>query len=132
MAFCIAGGILLITYGIIKIIGYLSDDLYNLAFQYDLGCGLFLIVLGMIVLVRNIRIQDHLYQGMGCLILLDSLLTIQTCGDAKKFGLETWYRILGFSSNNFQRASMIAVLVRFMLAPICVLLYAYKSVLCQR
>lgn len=34
----IAGGLILIVYGIIKITGYLSKDLYCLAFQYDFAC----------------------------------------------------------------------------------------------
>ena len=94
MVLCIAGGILLIAYGIIKIIGYFSDDLYCLAFQYDLGCGLLLIVLGIIVIVYNTGIYQYLTPGTGLLILLDSLLKIQTSKDAKAFGLESWYLIL--------------------------------------
>ncbi|MGN0315598.1 MAG: DUF308 domain-containing protein [Fusicatenibacter sp.] len=46
LTLCICGGLILIAYGIVKIIGYLSDDMYDLAFQYDLACGLFLMVLG--------------------------------------------------------------------------------------
>lgn len=41
----ITGSITLIAYGIIKIIGYFSNDLFNLAFQYDFACGVFLIML---------------------------------------------------------------------------------------
>lgn len=49
MTICISSGIALIAYGIIKVIGYFSNDLYCLAFQCDLACGLFLIVLGIII-----------------------------------------------------------------------------------
>ncbi|MGN1344366.1 MAG: DUF308 domain-containing protein [Traorella sp.] len=90
---CIVSGIIFIVYGVIKIIGYLSNDLYNLAFQYDLGCGLFLMVLGIIIIVRNERIINYLSIGPGVLILLDSFLKIQISRDAKKFGLETWKQI---------------------------------------
>lgn len=93
----ICGGILLIVYGIVKMIGYCSDDMYDLAFQYDLACGLFLIVLGVIVLGCNLRIRPYLHPGLGLLILLDAVLKIQTAKDAKVFGLETWKRILIFS-----------------------------------
>ncbi|MFQ9732082.1 MAG: hypothetical protein ACLT8X_11075 [Mediterraneibacter faecis] len=42
------------AYGIIKMIGYFSKDLYCLAFQYDLACGIFLIILGVVALsIRN-------------------------------------------------------------------------------
>lgn len=93
-AICIISGVVLIAYGAIKIIGYFSKDLYCLAFQYDLACGLFLIVFGVIALVRSQQIIPHLSMGLGALILLDSLLSVQMSKDAKRFGLETWYVIL--------------------------------------
>lgn len=91
---CIASGVILIVYGAIKIIGYLSDDLYCLAFQYDFGCGLFLIVVGLVFLACNLRIWQYLYMGLGLLILLDSLLKIQLSRDAREFGLSSWNVIL--------------------------------------
>ena len=94
MKLCIISGIVLIAYGVIRIIGYFSKDLYCLAFQYDLACGLFLIVFGTVILVRSQQIIPHLSIGLGALILLDSLLSIQMSRDAKQFGLETWYVIL--------------------------------------
>lgn len=97
MVVCISSGIILIVYGLVKILGYFSDDLYCLAFQYDLACGLFLIVEGIIVLGCNLRIWNYLSPGLGLLILLDSLLKLQTSKDAQKFGLETWNWILVFS-----------------------------------
>lgn len=91
---CIIGGIILIIYGIVKILGYFSDDRYCLAFQYDFACGLLLMALGIIVLACNMRIYQHLFSGLGLLILLDALLKIQISKDAQKFGLEKWNRIL--------------------------------------
>lgn len=94
---CIASGVVLIAYGIIKIIGHFSNDLYCLAFQYDFACGLFLMVLGVIILACNQGITAYLSTGLGVLVLLDSLLSIQTSKDAKQFGLETWNVILATS-----------------------------------
>lgn len=94
LTLCVISGVILIAYGVIKIIGYFSKDLYCLAFQYDLACGLFLIVFGIIALVRSQQIIPHLSVGLGTLILLDGLLSIQMSRDAKQFGLETWYVIL--------------------------------------
>lgn len=91
---CIISGIVLIAYGIIKIIGYFSKDLYCLAFQYDLACGLFLIVFGTVILACSQQVIPHLSIGLGTLILLDSLLSVQMSKDAKQFGLESWYVIL--------------------------------------
>lgn len=93
-AACFSCGIALTAYGIIKLIGYFSDDLFCLAFQYDLGFGLSLIVLGAIVIGLNVRILDYLQPVVGLLILLDGMLKIQTSKDARKFGLETWYQLL--------------------------------------
>lgn len=90
----VVGGIILIIYGIIKITGYFSKDLYCLAFQYDFACGLLLVVLGIVVLIAGQRFKDHLLSALGILILLDSLLSIQTSIDAKKFGLSAWPVIL--------------------------------------
>ena len=91
-------GIILVAYGIIKIIGYFSKDLYCLAFQYDFACGIFLIVLGIATLCISARFKDSsLLAALGILILLDSLLSIQTAFDSKKFGLSSWKYILIFS-----------------------------------
>ena len=88
-------GTILIAYGIIKIIGYFSKDLYCLAFQYDFACGIFLIVLGITTLCISSRFKDSsLLAALGILILLDSLLSIQTALDSKKFGLSSWKYIL--------------------------------------
>lgn len=97
LAVCISSGAILIIYGIVKIIGYFSDDLYCLAFQNDLACGLFLIVMGMIVIGRNLRIWQHLSPCLGLLILLDALLKLQTSKDARRFGLKTWNLILALA-----------------------------------
>lgn len=97
MVVCICSGIILIAYGIVKIIGYCSEDLYNLAFQHDLACGVFLIVVGVITLGCNLRIQSYLTPALGLLILLDAVLKLQTSKDAKVFGVKTWNEILTFS-----------------------------------
>ena len=88
-------GAILIVYGIIKIIGYFSKDLYCLAFQYDFACGIFLIVLAIATLCIGTRFKDSsLLAALGILVLLDSLLSIQTALDSKKFGLSSWKYIL--------------------------------------
>lgn len=96
-AVAIAGGIILIVYGIIKITGYFSKDLFCLAFQYDFACGIFLLVLGIVVFIANQKFKGHLLSAVGVLILLDSLLCIQTSLDAKRFGLSSWLIILASS-----------------------------------
>ena len=40
---CRLSGLLLVLFGAIRIVGYVSKDLYRLAFQYDLAFGILLI-----------------------------------------------------------------------------------------
>lgn len=91
-------GVILILYGANKILAYLSKDLYCLAFQYDLACGVLVIVIGAFALVFRSRVEEYLFIGSGLLILLDSLLCIQTALDARRFGLEAWKGILVLSA----------------------------------
>lgn len=78
---CRLGGGILILFGIVKIIGYCSNDLYRLAFQYDLAIGILLIALGAILILRT-RIMTS---------LICVLLGIYTLADA------------AFENTNFRR-----------------------------
>ncbi len=97
-AVCAAGGTVLVVYGVIKVIGYWSDDLYCLAFQYDLAHGLLLSIVGVLLLVCGPRLEPCLTPGLGILVLLDGLLTVQTTRDAKAFGLERWTWMLALAT----------------------------------
>ena len=60
-----------------------------------LPVAFFLIVLGIAVLCIGSRFKESsLFAALGILILLDSLLSIQTALDSKKFGLSSWKCIL--------------------------------------
>ncbi len=88
------GGILLIVFGAVKIVGYCSKDLYRLAFQFDLAFGILLIALGVILLFRTDAMLHLICTLLGIFILADALLKIQTAIDAKEFGLTSWWMIL--------------------------------------
>ncbi len=90
-------GIILITYGVIKIVGFFSEDLYCLAFRYDLAFGLLIMVIGVLVLVKNTAIAQYLIPGLGWIFLLDSVFHIQMSKEARDFGLKEWKVILGLS-----------------------------------
>ncbi|PNH18990.1 hypothetical protein B6K86_07285 [Lachnospiraceae bacterium] len=94
LALCIAAGVCLLVYGAIKLVGYLSPDLYCLAFQYDMASAILLMVLGVLTLVCNVRLRNVLVPGLGVLLLCDSVLTIQTAKDAAKFGIRSWVLLL--------------------------------------
>ncbi len=91
---CWIGGILLIAFGCFKILGYLSKDLYRLAFQYDLAFGILLCILGIILILRTDAMIHMICILLGIFILADSLLKIQIAIDARAFGIRLWWTIL--------------------------------------
>ncbi len=91
---CWIGGSLLILFGVIKILGYVSKDLYRLAFQFDLAFGILLIVLGLILILRTDAMVSILCILLGISILADALLKIQIAIDSKAFGIPQWWLIL--------------------------------------
>lgn len=97
IAMCLFCGITLIAYGIIKIIGFFSEDLYCLAFRYDFTFGLLILVIGVLVVVKNTAIVKYLTIGLGWLTLLDNLFKIQMVKEARDFGLEHWSAILAIA-----------------------------------
>lgn len=91
---CILAGLLFITDGIIKIIGYFSRDFYCLAFQFDLGFGILMIAVGILILAKRESILHLIFVIFGLLILTDALLRLQMSVEAKKFGMKLWWGIL--------------------------------------
>ena len=67
--FCTAVGIMLIVYGLIKILGYFSRDIYCLAFQFDLAFGVLLAAVGIIIIVRRNVVVNLIFGIFGLLIL---------------------------------------------------------------
>lgn len=91
---CWIGGLLLILFGLVKILGYCSKDLYRLAFQYDLAFGILLIALGIILIFRSEFMMNVICILLGICILADALLKIQISIDSKAFGIRRWWLIL--------------------------------------
>ena len=91
---CRLGGGILILFGIVKIIGYCSNDLYRLAFQYDLAIGILLIALGAILILRTRIMTSLICVLLGIYTLADALLKIQISVDSKAFGICQWWLIL--------------------------------------
>ena len=89
--------ILLIVFGMIKLFGYFSNDLYRLAFQYDLPFGILLIVLGIIILVRPVGFINFICIALGLSIFTDSMFKMHISNEARKFGIHEWYLILIFA-----------------------------------
>lgn len=91
---CQIGGLILILFGLVKIIGYCSKDLYRLAFQYDLAFGILLIALGAVLIFRSNTMINAICILLGICILADALLKIQISIDSKTFGIRQWWLIL--------------------------------------
>ncbi len=90
-------GISLILFGLVKMIGYFSKDLFRLCFQYDLAFGILLITLGVLVLIKPENVLNFLVVVLGILIFADGLFKIQIALDAKAFGIHKWWMILSIA-----------------------------------
>lgn len=90
-------GCAMLTFGIIKIIGYLSRDLFRLAFQYDLQFGILLCILGIITLVRYRDAVAFICIAYGVSMIADCLFKIRIALDARRFGVRQWWLTLIFA-----------------------------------
>lgn len=86
--------VLCILVGGAKILGYFSNDLYRLAFQFDLSLGLMLAVLGVIILRNPDQAMSFLCLMLGIATMADGLFKLQSALDARRFGLKSWPLIL--------------------------------------
>ena len=87
-------GAAMAVFGVVKLVGYFSKDLYRLAFQYDLEFGILLIALGVIVLIRSPNVMNFIFIALGIAILADGLFKVQIAMDSKRFGIAAWWLIL--------------------------------------
>ena len=87
-------GTIMLLFGIVKLVGYFSKDLYRLAFQYDLAFGILTLALGIIILLNPDNIMNFICVVLGVAVLADGLLKIQIALDSKRFGIRKWWLIL--------------------------------------
>ena len=90
-------GIAMSVFGIVKLVGYFSRDLFRLAFQFDLELGILLLVLGLIVLIRPDDLMTFICIALGISILTDGLFKVQIALDSKRFGIKSWWVILALA-----------------------------------
>lgn len=94
---CVLGGGIMMLFGLVKIIGYCSKDLYRLAFQFDLAFGILFVVLGFILIIRTGAMVNLICIVMGICVLADALLKIQISIDSRAFGIKKWWLILAMA-----------------------------------
>lgn len=80
--------------GLARVLGYFANDLYRLAFQYDLAIGLLSVILAVLIFIYPSNLMAILPFGAGIYVLSDALLKLQTAIDAKLFGMRQWIGLL--------------------------------------
>ena len=87
-------GIVLAASGVIRILGYFSRDLYRLAFQYDLEFGIFLLIIGVLILLRGSAFMKLVSIILGITVIVDGLIKLRISRDAHRFSISRWWLIL--------------------------------------
>ena len=147
-ALCYILGAVLVVYGVFKMIGYFSRDLYRLAFQFDLAFGILISAVGLIMILHPAKIIAFIYIAMGLIILTDGLFKIQIALDAKHFGMSRWWLIAALAVltgvlglfvviNPFESAAAImamlgAALLLEGILSLCVAIWAVKIISHQK
>lgn len=90
-------GITLAVFGVIKLVGYFSKDLYRLAFQYDFAFGIILLVMGMAILLNPKSLFGFISIIFGVYVFGDGLFKVQIALESKRFGIRSWWLILIFA-----------------------------------
>ena len=93
--FCIIIGAISLIYGIVKIVEYFTRGAVTYSFfQFDLAGGVFLAIVGAVLLLHPRYILTFLPVVIGFYMIIDGVMKIQTSIDAKRFGLRAWWLIL--------------------------------------
>ena len=103
-------GVVMIIFGIVKLVGYFTKDLFQLAFQFDFAMGCISAIIGGLLLFKTMRSAEFTAIIIGIFMLIDALLRIQTTLDAKQIGIEKWKALLLIS----MIAAVIGILLLFM------------------
>lgn len=93
-------GSAMLIFGLVKLVGYFSKDLFRLAFQYDLQFGILLIVLGIITLIKRADAAEFICIAYGVCMIIDCLFKIKIALDAKSFGIHQWWLTFSFAILN--------------------------------
>lgn len=91
---CMIIGTLMVLSGVIRLLGYFSNDIYRLAFQFDLAAGILSVLIGGVLIFRRSAVTVLLPVIIGIVVLVDSVLRLQTAFDARHFGMKRWWLIL--------------------------------------
>ena len=88
-------GVLCLAVGAAKICGYFANDLYRIAFQYDMAIGLYALIFSVLFLVSPERFNAVFSTAIGSYVLLEGVFKLQIAFDARRFGMAQWHLMLG-------------------------------------
>ena len=83
-----------VVLGAARVLGYFANDLYRLAFQYDMALGAFGVIFGVLLILSPANVQSAMPYVIGVYVMMDALLKLQTALDAKAFGMKHWWGLL--------------------------------------
>lgn len=84
-------GCALLAFGLVKLVGYFSRDLYRLAFEYDLQFGILLLILGLIILLQSMTALNLICIACGVCLIAECLFKLKVALEARAFGLSSWW-----------------------------------------
>ena len=87
-------GFLSILLGGAKILGYFTNDLYRIAYQFDFAGGCVVALFGLLLLIMPEAMIPRLGAAVAIYVLVDGLVRVQTAMDAQRFGMPFWYMLL--------------------------------------
>lgn len=83
--------------GAARLLGYFSNDLYRLAFQFDFACGIFSAILALAIAFVPETTLHNLPLLLTAYVVLDALFKLQMSFDARRFGMHGWGAMLATS-----------------------------------
>lgn len=93
-AICTLLGILMLVFGVSRLIGYFFNVSYHLAFQFDLALGLFALLFGILLLVHPGVILSIVWLLVGIYEIVEGVFKMQTALDARHYRLSGWGLLL--------------------------------------
>ena len=91
---CMVMGAIIMLSGAAKLFGYFTNDLYRLAFQFDLALGILTMLLGALMIFMPSKFSQFLFIAAAIYVIVNGLFTLQTAIEAKRFGLRKWWVLL--------------------------------------
>lgn len=94
---CYLVGATALVFGVVKIVNYFSKGFFRLVFQFDLGLGIFLSVIGILIIIHPGSLSNLLPIFVGIFWFIDGAMQFQSFAEAQKLKLKNRYLMLVFA-----------------------------------